>query len=124
MRTVLRDSAIRALASLIFLLTPLPPATLAAQAAGDLMARELSAVAPPGFEQAVLRDGRPSVHLLPGGRGERGQHRSVLLAALAAALAGLVLAAAPRLRPTVRHPRCRDRRGPAGPRAPPSPQLD
>jgi len=123
MRTVPRDHAIRALAALMLLLAPLPPAALAAHADAGLLSRELAAVALPRLDPAVLRDGSPAVHLLSDRRRERGGPRPILVTGFAAAvLAGLALRSPFGSRPAARHPRHRGRHALAGPRAPPSPQ--
>jgi len=120
MRALLPDHAIRVLATLMFLLAPLPPAALAVQAGDGLLLRELAAAALPSQQQAVLRDDSPTVHLVSDRRRERGQPRRLLVAAFAAAvLATLALRAVPGMRPAARRPRHRDRRALTGPRAPP-----
>jgi len=121
MRTVLRDRVVRALATLMFLLAPLPAAGLAARAEHGLGSRELAAIRLPLVEQAVLRDYGAAVHQLSDRRRGRGQPRPVLATAAAAAvLAGLVLPAVVGSRLAGRRPR---RRAVAGPRAPPSPRC-
>jgi hypothetical protein len=123
MRIVLRDCAIKALAALMFPLTLLPPATLAVQADYGPLTRELTAVALPSFEKAVLRNRGAALRLPSARRGERSGTGALAAALAAMALAGLALRAAPVGVRAARRPGRRRWPALAGPRAPPAPGL-